>query len=488
MGIKSKAIAVAILATFFITNTAYATQDLISGDINEGTITFNGIKPQNSTQFSTVLLLIEKKYGAHPTNWNIDELEDFNTITYYTESENPCLQNGSCHEGELIYKTANIRYAEKPSTSKIAEQKIETITKKIDGYNIPFVIDDLPLVDYFLYGYGIDNFNMSPQDAYRIAGNAANFSPSFKQIIENANVYPMLYTQGFGGFDYGMGTGGRGVLTYRGYAYSYIDANAPTVHIIYIPSSTQNTNEAYIEAALKKINTYYKGTTYENALTIKKIGKVTDIYEINDVESDFSYRYGHNFTLENTDTFLLQYRNRELPILIQKSDSRNQAPTVKTVDIENNIIVSTPSSELPYDSIVEANKINNSNRKDIIEELGLTDADIYDINMHSNTSRQQIKKLVSGQFEVSIPVGDKYSGRKVSAYYITENGEKEIHEAAVHNGFAIFYTDHFSEYIIGTTDDNPSINNPATSDIIVPYIIALFGFVSTGLFALSNRK
>ena len=106
----------------------------------------------------------------------------------------------------------------------------------------------------------------------------------------------------------------------------------------------------------------------------------------------------------------------------------------------------------------------------------------FDISLHSNTVGN-ITKLEKGVFEVRLPLGLEYVGRKLSAYYVKDDGSLEEHPITLDaEGNAVFETTHFSTYFIADASNKVTEEVPKTFDKADIYImLAISGAI--GLFA-----
>ncbi len=82
----------------------------------------------------------------------------------------------------------------------------------------------------------------------------------------------------------------------------------------------------------------------------------------------------------------------------------------------------------------------------------------YDISFISNGSEVQ----PNGKVTVKLPVPDGYSANFVAVYYINAFGVKTRLDSKIENGYVIFETDHFSEYVV--VDESSKIESPAEPD------------------------
>lgn len=195
---------------------------------------------------------------------------------------------------------------------------------------------------------------------------------------------------------------------------------------------------------------------------------------------------------KNDNYYVMKINGEEYNIIIARDSSKMINPTHKTADLETKITVSTKDSSLPLDTYITSKKVDNQTIKD---KIGTENYVSYDIKLYSNAKDANITQLENGLFEVSIPVPGSLNGKELIVYYEASDGKLEEHEVTIKDGYAVFTTNHFSEYTLAekitadsnntnsennnTTVDNNGTEteeNPKTYDGIMNW--AILGFVS----------
>jgi hypothetical protein len=167
-----------------------------------------------------------------------------------------------------------------------------------------------------------------------------------------------------------------------------------------------------------------------------------------------------------------------------------KTPSVKTVDINTNIYITTDSFETPLDSNIQATKLdeNGEEYKELAKKLNIVKGMAYDLNLYSNSLDMYVSKLEDGSFKVYIPVDEATAKKNLVAVYVKDDGTIEKHPVKIEGKYyAVFETNHFSTYSI--VEDT---KNPKTVDNIYIYIVilivGLIGFVSGALYLKKKNK
>ena len=301
-------------------------------------------------------------------------------------------------------------------------------------------------------------------------GNALTFMQEFTKSFNNTN-FDYDENVGAGGGMYFSDLAGKTLFIYRN-GNEILKLNIPIYYttILYIPTNTPNTKEAYIEAANKKIQDYMPNNNIE-------------ITYGGSIKNDLPYEKGNwtfdlNKTQDNYYLFTIKGENNEniykTRWLILPSDTQEK-PTYEKTESTTGINIKTPAGEVPLDSIIKVEDLRKV--KDELEKASekilTTIHKIFDISLYSETKGENITKLETGMFQVTIPLGKEYLGKSLSAYYIHDNGELEEHEITLdEEGNATFETNHFSTYIIAENNKTPEIPaTPETPNIEVPNTI-----------------
>lgn len=438
------------------------TEEILAKIAPSGVITLNVEKPDDADKayffLSEVVRNMAKtdKYYieiAFPSEGDFDP--ENGVISFYKPTT-----------GEWICdKKIKVAYKE---SDKSASAKVAPIIKKIaertkDETNIKnsFILDDLYLINYLNSLKDGINSEMS-----------LNF---FKELIDLTNGSNIAYK-----FDSRMGSSSAGLWFYlSGWGFVYYNGEPidgakigiTRSHVLYVPSDTKDTDEARIEAALKRIKDYL-GTT--DGIKIEVGGTL---------ESTGSEEYHWNYydlideTTSGKNYYNITINGKTYKFAICKKDAKElENPKYIASDLISNISIKSDSSELPLDTAIIVKSVTSD---DIEKVLGTSVYAAYDISLYSNAKQVNITKLESGEFIVSIPVPEILKDKEVTVYYINSKGEKEEHVATVKDGIASFETDHFSTYVLAEKIDQ---ENPDTGDRIITYIVitilSLIGIVT----------
>lgn len=308
--------------------------------------------------------------------------------------------------------------------------------------------------------------------------------PDIKEDLEKNPKYKYVPVAiGFGGTM--LSFGGAGVIVMYnedGIAMNVSNYMSYNTHrYVYIPDTTEDTIDAYIEAALKRINGYINNEDYKVSIrydikhAIELCGDEFNGY------CDESYSLNRIFEDNKTymvRPYILTINGVEYDLaIVPVSDKYIKKLDVNSKDYKNNISIETSSSDVPLDTSVGTLDVTDDHKN-----KGFAKA--YDINLYSEIKEKYISKIKDGVI-VRIPVEDNYDKEYVNIYHITDEGKKgERYEAKIEvidcKKYAVFTTDHFSIYAVEETDDvkveKDKIENPQTFDGIVNNLV--YGVIS----------
>lgn len=373
---------------------------------------------------------------------------------------------------------------------KIIKNKVDNYIKKVDSLKVDdgngwksfiFELIDLEMVNYYATTKSKD-FN------YEKMNELFPYSQTLKKISEGAN-YSYRYNVGMGSDEpFSSYVEGGVSVIYNNIHYGVIDNTGVIAkNVLYIPSDTEKTPEAFIKAALKKINDYLpdlkvkitKSSTFEEYVFSNGYEEYTDIEDYIEDFIDVKKTVGN--------VFVIDFGGFKVDFLIVADSEKVIKPEFVANDIETNISVTSTSSSIPLDTKVEVEKLSSgSEYEKIIKILDVEYNEMYDIKLYSSAKAEYITKLDNGKFEVKIPVSKQLKDKTLVAYYVDENNNIKEYDAPVtKDGYAVFETDHFSIYTlaekkikdnteIGTSEVIPEV--PETFDGITSY--TLIGFIS----------
>ena len=289
-------------------------------------------------------------------------------------------------------------------------------------------------------------------------------------------------------------------ITYAGSIYNVINPFGATAeHIIYVPTETENTKEALIEATQKRIDDYlgetdvevsYLSTAWEYwvnyhyqdmrdvwmednpSLTIEQFEQLgnayipvytsfeegfEDVFELSGISEDDIMAY--------VDVPIDENMGDGFDVIIRRDSSKMVNPISKTSDLSTDIEISTTET-LPLDTIIQAKELTSgAEYEKIIKLINLTDNKTFDLKLYSNSIEDYITKLDDGTFEVKIPIPEDFEGKDLVVYYVDENNKKVEYDVDVEGNYAVYNTNHFSIYTLAVkggsesdTDTNTDTN------------------------------
>ena len=355
---------------------------------------------------------------------------------------------------------------------------IESFPEDIEYFNVR----DLELINYWLNNAGTEEAN-----------TLDSFSGELKSYLNYNNI--KFFVDNRAGADDPFYTERLGVASFMFDDVVYhIDYFLGTraEHVIYVPDDTENTSEALMEAAQSRIDEYlgagkmelsYSGTVYdiwvselyemtrwewsqENPdLTLEEFKAMGNVYipayeEFDEMiyvegvkEEDPCYAVNIKDGANTEETFY---------IIVKRDSSKMVTPEYKTVDVKNNVEISSDSADVPLDTSIEADKLTSGAVYDkIIGLLGVKDNETFDLKLYSSSLQNYITRLESGSFEVKIPVSEKLRDKELVTYYVDENDKVIEYKVTVKDGYAIFATNHFSIYTLAEAETKA----PAYEDV-----------------------
>ncbi len=341
------------------------------------------------------------------------------------------------------------------------------IKNRLDGYAKTFVVDNQNIEEHLFLMEDLETINYKyafPSFGEWIDSINAiiNYSSEFQNKIGYMNIGTKLDTRAGWDDQFTSGCFGFLNLLFDGVIYSYVDpTGVKQNNVLYVPDETENTREAYIKAALDRVNKYIPKANVK----IEYAGQITDINDfgilsLNDIV-DVNKTLG--------EYYKVTIGEEEYYYFIAKDSSKMRTPVMNTVDALTDISIKTDSSEVPLDSKINTVVIDakSDEYKEFLKKVNINNGLVVDLKLFSDSINKNISKLENGVFKVYVPLNDELRKLDLTAYYVKDNGEIEKHDVKIEGDYLVFETDHFSTYVIGGN----KLENPATLDNISTWII-----------------
>ena len=320
-------------------------------------------------------------------------------------------------------------------------------------YNNNFNIVDLESLNYYYNTKNVKN---------QMAANylMPSYSSKIHELTNNVGFDFMFDPRAGGGASlfYEPVIGPINVL-YNGVVVDNIDPIGFTLtNILYIPSDTPKTREAFIEAAQKRIDEYFPGQNikveYEDKISeLEECEYSWSVWNSETQSEDYTPLFDLNNT--NGEFYTIQIGDATYLYFIVADSTKMNTPMVKSVDMNTNIKVETESYDVPLDTRLNVTKLdkNSEEFKELAKKVKILDDNSYNIDLLSTSLDMKIEKLSNGNFKVYIPINKEYAEKTLVAVYVKDDGSLEEHEIKIENGYAIFETDHFSTYSIAEKEE-----------------------------------
>lgn len=366
------------------------------------------------------------------------------------------------HSFDVEYTNSNEKHAKEIEDAKNRLKEVDLTTER----------RDLDFINYFYY---YDEDNLLSSDNF----NSKSLNDQFKKAVKNNHIGYYVVPGGGGGDLYLSGAGGRMVLFYDGVAYDALDGyvDFTNYNIVYIPSNTEKTPQAYAAAAQARVDEYLG----ENSgVIITYDGPVEEGYFDDESQFEVYDIDKNNFDYNN---YKISYLNKENNMLIIADSSKMQKPDFAAFDVTNNISVTSETVNYPSNTVVMSDVIDSEDSKysEILDKAKVKNAHIVDINLYSS-SVGDIDDFDGANFDVSVPIKDEtLFDKDLIAYYIDDEGNIEQHPVVMDGFMANFETTHFSTYIIAEKSTSDKIEdaaqdvvkNPNTLDNVLTSVLLL---------------
>lgn len=341
------------------------------------------------------------------------------------------------------------------------------IKNRLDGYAKTFVVDNQNIEEHLFLMEDLETINYKyafPSFGEWIDSINAiiNYSSEFQNKIGYMNIGTKLDTRAGWDDQFTSGCFGFLNLLFDGVIYSYVNTTGVKQNnVLYVPDETENTREAYIKAALDRVNKYIPKANVK----IEYAGQIADI-------NDFGILSLKDIVDVNKtlgEYYKVTIGEEEYYYFIAKDSSKMRTPVMNTVDALTDISIKTDSSEVPLDSKINTVVIDakSDEYKEFLKKANINNGLVVDLKLFSDSINKNISKLENGVFKVYVPLNDELRKLDLTAYYVKDNGEIEKHDVKIEGDYLVFETDHFSTYVIGGN----KLENPATLDNVSTWII-----------------
>lgn len=464
--------------------------------LTDGKLVLKYVKPTEEASFiiSEDFWIKYPDFDLDPENFS----DDFSKLDLYL---NKGSENEEHHVVDVIWDyDANVL--------KLAQSIVDKFPKDRDWFNVT----DMEFINFLTY---------DKSDFATLA--LANYSGELRSILENKNFTFEIEARAGSGDPYYTEEIGTAKLMYGDTAYFLSEwLGAKADHAIYVPNSTEDTKDALIAAAQKRVDdcigknivkitaTDEIITDYINSEISHSDEQIANYQALVDAElakpeneQNKNYIKNCNYSIEYYNNYKNEFisedgcyyflskavggyvfkvnvagRDGDYKFVMIKDDNELTVPSYTTFDVDTNVTVKTDSTKLPLDTVVMVEKITEGNVYDnIIETLNVEDGEIFDIKLHSASSNEYITRVDGGKFEVKLPIPERFKDKDLVVYYIDDDGNVTEYDATPDgNGFISFTTDHFSIYTLaaksnstntGDGDDNnddKNTNNTPNTD------------------------
>lgn len=426
-----------------------------------------------------------------PAPRDIDEA--YYIIGEYPYDENSPLSFSDCNESYtkctftdfMTNEThvLDIEYNYDKEISKQVDEIVDKIPKNVEYFNIR----DFEIINYWLNKVS----NEEGLDEY---------SSELKKYLNYNNIEFSVSNRAGSYSDFYDFRAGIGMFKYKGNLYRVNTLGTMIRNILYVPSSTGNTVDAKINALKKRIKEYasidveievkgkisewlnsYVQESLDYAKQISPNDQTLNQMTVEEYYNSDYFEIDKNFIAfldpyKNDNYFTIKINNATYNIIIVPDSDKMLTPEHKNIDLETKITIEVKNAIIPLDTNISSKVVSNIKIK---EKINTENYVTYDISLFSKSKNSKIKTLGNDLFEVSIPIPESLNGKTLIVYYEKEDGTLEEHEVVIKDGYAVFKTNHFSEYTLAekianeknTDDPKSETENPKTSDNIIFYII-----------------
>lgn len=435
-----------MIPTFAFAAESAEMSDEFKAILNEdGELELDCAPPSNDDE--AIFMVCEPFYAEHEWKFGIDD-STFNDD--YTSAE--VRYYGDDEFGEEERHTVKINYNYDADVNARVDELADNMSGK-------YVVSDLEIVNYLV--------NNGKEEGL------IYYSGAFKECFDYTNISFEISERAGDDFPLLIRRIGVGTVSYEDTSYAVLGhAEAAGHFVLYVPDETEDSSDAMLEAAQKRVNEYLGNN---GNFKLSYAGKITDVWSdalydamyhdmsdspqtydewfdeyVKPYENDYLGDVVNELGVDgDTDVYEASVKGKTYPFLILRDSSKMLNPEYKGKHIRANVEIAADSSEVPLDSFVEADILSGGEEYDRIHSvLDAEDSLSYDLGLYSGSLGENVTKLENGKFLVKIPVPAELEGRDLVVYYVDAENNVTEHEVTVEDGYATFETDHFSIYTL----------------------------------------
>lgn len=450
------------------------------------------VKPKSEDDsFGMLTGLLQKTFNTNEYySYGFCEAPNFNVCHVEFQSEDYVSDWDPEAEKEIVLQGERASYTLNATYDEPSKENIDLVNKYVSklknaSHDEPsswYMLEDLSLINYYMTSSKSELWNAGA------AGRALKYVGELNKLIDGTELSfdleanmgnqdeTLMYESAFGFM----------TIFYGEHVYSLREDGIYLKRIIYIPENTENTKEAYIKAAQKRINDYLGN----DEVKVTYGGLISSLEEGSEDEENPVVSDGNYYNIKVLDRTYKFY-------IIKGAKEKLVNPIYNGKSLKTDITITSTDASVPLDTTITANKLTSGEEYEkITEKLNLTDNVTYDLKLYSTSSEKYISKLENGSFDVKIPIPEKFKDKTLYVYYVKDDGIIETYdvEYAENKKYAVFNTNHFSIYTIGYKEEiskeiSEEIENPKTSDnILISVIVLIISTISLILSSVYYKK
>lgn len=198
---------------------------------------------------------------------------------------------------------------------------------------------------------------------------------------------------------------------------------------------------------------------------IKQVIKAYDSDFADDIETITKgavVKYKNNLReIPNGYTIKTRLREGTSYVIIKREETKT-TPITNT-DTTTKIKLDTTTEVVPAGTTLVAEKVTSgTSYNTVVTALGkdVSKFEMYDISLMNNNAKIQ----PNGKVKVSIPVPSGFDASKIVVYRVADDGTKTKLDATVKDGYVVFETDHFSNYVVAEQATSTENTNKDTTE------------------------